>query len=62
MSPRDADKLIGKTIVITDKYGDTAKIKIVSRDRWCVNTADGGRYDRTDIRKWQIVERAIQAD
>jgi hypothetical protein len=56
MSPKQADRLIGKTIKLTDKYGDCAEVTIAYRDRWHVYTTSGAKIDRTDIQYWEQSE------
>lgn len=53
MTPREADKIIkaGKPVMVTNQFEDKPfKVVLVSRDRWNVTTADGGVFDRGDMK------------
>lgn len=59
MTPRQADKLIQSSqwINVTDTYGDTGEMKIISRaSKWSVNfeyrNGRQGVIDRSDIKSW----------
>jgi len=58
MSPKQADKLIGKTVTLTDVYDSSGELTITSRDRWCILGVDNSghevKIDRTDIKSWSV--------
>ena len=51
ITPRQADKIIkdGQPVKLRSIYGETFEAIFTSRDRWHMYTADGGKYDRTDM-------------
>lgn len=59
MTPREADRAIkkGEPILVTTVLARETPfvVTLVGRDRWNVETADGGLYDRGDM--W-LVEQA----
>jgi hypothetical protein len=56
MSTREADRLIASGAPVTirfPEYREQGVFILVSRDRVCVNTANGSRFHRSDM---EIVE------
>lgn len=59
MTPRQADILIksGKEVFVTTPLDhDPFPVILVSRDRWDVTTADGGLFDRGDLKIYGAIE------
>lgn len=53
MTPREADKIIkaGKPVTVTTNLDHKpSEVMLVSRDRWNVRTADGGVFDRGEMK------------
>jgi len=48
MTTKQADRLIGKRIVLVTG-GWIGEVIIARRDRWCIETTCGKRIDRTDV-------------
>ena len=52
LSPKQADRLIKSGDIVTlwnHRWNEVWTGVIVSRDRWCINTADGCRFERNEM-------------
>jgi hypothetical protein len=51
MTPREADRIIksGKPTTVITRFKDTFTAVFTKRDRWCIETADGGKFERSDL-------------
>jgi hypothetical protein len=61
MTASEANKVMGKTVQITDVYGDTFTMTVTGRNRYSlvgnVNGVEGHQalVDRSDVKTWSVV-------
>lgn len=56
MTPKQARKVIGKSIVVKTGFNEIATITIVELTRWDVITSDGGIMDRQELTLLKVNE------